>query len=461
MTLQAETTAAFNRMSERLVLEKPKAHEKSGEGMLSYLENNGIRLDGEAVRGVYNPKLFSSAARQLFDRLARLTASVGLKAIGYYKKNPSFRQYYRFSDELDRLIRMDTGYGTHLPMLRSDIFYDEETGDYRFCEFNTDGSSGMIEDRELVRAFERTCLYQELEKKGELESFELIDSLAAGYRRLYFQSKTFLKSRERFQNGEIPTAALVDFLEKASTLDEFEVYRRAFEKLGMRGLIADVRQLTYDGRYLRNQDGQIIDMIYRRAVTSDIMQRRTEAESLIEAAGDGNVCLLGGFETQVIHDKGFMLAIQDKDFGNQCLTEEEKEAVVHHLPPTAYLTGQAIEAYDLPKHKNDWVLKPVSSYGSRGVVMGSLVTEKEWQKALQDNLTADYLVQQKVEPFKSRHVDYRRDGEFHEYYNTTGIYVVDGQLLGLYSRVSPGPVITTHLGACGAASLIYRNKKNP
>ena len=36
-----------------------------------------------------------------------------------------------------------------LPMARIDFFYNEQTGAYKYCEFNTDGTSAMNEDREL------------------------------------------------------------------------------------------------------------------------------------------------------------------------------------------------------------------------------------------------------------------------------------------------------------------------
>ena len=36
-----------------------------------------------------------------------------------------------------------TGYAQLIPLARVDVFFDEETGDYQFCELNTDGSAGM------------------------------------------------------------------------------------------------------------------------------------------------------------------------------------------------------------------------------------------------------------------------------------------------------------------------------
>ena len=50
-------------------------------------------------------------------------------------------------------------YDCNIPIARIDIFYDEETGGFKFCEFNTDGTSAMNEDRELkIEAYRETQL---------------------------------------------------------------------------------------------------------------------------------------------------------------------------------------------------------------------------------------------------------------------------------------------------------------
>ena len=46
-----------------------------------------------------------------------------------------------------------------------------------------------------------------------------------------------------------------------------------------------------------------VDAVYRRAVTSDVLTHFDEVPGLLEAAEHNAVCLVGGFRTQIVHNK--------------------------------------------------------------------------------------------------------------------------------------------------------------
>jgi hypothetical protein len=73
------------------------------------------------------------------------------KVTDRYLEDPAFRRYFGFSPLLEQLILKDPGYRYPVPMSRIDMFYDLISGHFEFCEINTDGSSGMVEARELQR----------------------------------------------------------------------------------------------------------------------------------------------------------------------------------------------------------------------------------------------------------------------------------------------------------------------
>ena len=66
-----------------------------------------------------------------------------------YAKDEDYRRLFGFEPKLEELILREPTYDSPIPIARIDIFYNEETGDFKFCEFNTDGTSAMNEDREL------------------------------------------------------------------------------------------------------------------------------------------------------------------------------------------------------------------------------------------------------------------------------------------------------------------------
>ncbi len=62
-------------------------------------------------------------------------------------------------------------YDSPIPIARIDIFYNEETGDFKFCEFNTDGTSAMNEDRGVKHRDQKTKAYQQMAETHEFKEF--------------------------------------------------------------------------------------------------------------------------------------------------------------------------------------------------------------------------------------------------------------------------------------------------
>lgn len=475
------TTEEIGEYCRQVLLSDPAGNEAAGRLMLEKL-SSGVRVEGGPVRGLYVPKVLSSRAAVIMKNAGEMTARICEKAIRRYWESAEFRKRFAFDEKLEKLACHDPGYRTLLPILRVDIFYDESTGDFRFCELNTDGTSGMIEDRELNRVFRNTPLFRKLGEAGDIESFELFDTLAQRYAGIYEETE---KGREAMRisrtGGRRPTAAVVDFLECASSLDEFEEYRRSFEKCGMEAVIADIRNLRFDGSRLlcrggkMSEDGKLIyggekpvDLIYRRAVTSDILSHPEESAALEKAYLAGAVCLLGGFCTQTVHDKAFFTAIADGS-SESFLTPEEREFLHRHLPFTADASSVTSEGLiresgstaEMRKvtgsARRDWVLKPRSAYGSRGIFIGRECTEEEWEQQLADARRGDVLLQQFIEPYESPNIDYAEEHPaVRNYRNTTGIYVFGGRFAGIYSRASESRIISTSRGGFDLASCVLK-----
>ncbi len=129
------------------------------------------------------------------------------------------------------LILREKRYDCNIPIARIDIFYNEDTGDFKFCEFNTDGSSAMNEDRELNIGIKRTLGYKQLSELYDLSTFELFDSWAEKSLEIYHSAKCAVKR---------PHVAIVDFMESA-TNNEFEIFAESYRKLGLSCEICEIR----------------------------------------------------------------------------------------------------------------------------------------------------------------------------------------------------------------------------
>ena len=141
-----------------------------------YLLHSSVAYHGRCVRTLQIPKVFTPAALEDFRQIVRITYGIFQKVIREYLDNPAYRQLFPFSRELEELILVPSLYDSLLPIARFDIFYNEETGDFKFCEINTDGTSAMNEDYVLNRALDLNPAHQSMKRQHAFGTFELYDS---------------------------------------------------------------------------------------------------------------------------------------------------------------------------------------------------------------------------------------------------------------------------------------------
>ncbi len=409
-------------------------HEKSGKEALDYLEHSTAKYHGKTIYSLYVPKIINEETVWGFKQTAETMASIMRKVIKEYQRNRDYRKLFGFSKRIEELILHDPLYENILPVCRVDIFYNETDGSFYFCELNTDGSSSMNEDRELCKAFEKTALYQSLNANYEIKSFELFDSLV----------DAFLSNYETYPyKVERPTVAIVDFLELGCSMEEFEQFRKSFVKRGLKAYICDIRSLHLCKDKLCMENGEVVDLIYRRAVTSDICEREAEVQDFMEAVLTHKVCCMGGFCTQTVHDKSLFYILRH-EMTEQILTEEEKEFVTKHIPYTEELTESVVKKLCILENKNKWLIKPKNSYGARGIFAGVRCTSEEWEEVVKDNLDTNYIVQQFVMPYQTANIDFHKDEPvLRNYSNLTGLYVYNGRFAGVYSRQSNNEIISS------------------
>ena len=332
-----------------------------------------------------------------------------------------------------------------LVLNRFDIFYNEETGDFKFCEINTDGTSAMNEDYVLNKAFELDPAHVEFKKDHNLKSWELYDTWVSEFINIYRTYK---------RNVEKPYIAIVDFLSGGS-ITEFEEFKNRFIKAGYECEVCEITNLTYKENTLYSPTGRKIDVIYRRAVTSDIFANLREVKPFINAVKDKNVCIIGAFNTQIIHNKWLFKVIRE-DATLSFLTDEEKEFVKAHIPFTALLSDEGCDIENIINTKDKWIIKPLDSYGSMGVYAGCDLTKDEWNKKIQEYKNKNYIVQEYYHPYTTENICFLESPyEFKPYTNMTGLFVYNGKFAGVYSRLSDGGIISSQYNEKSVPSYYF------
>src|SRR5437899_3656582 len=104
-----------------------------------------------------------------------------------------------------------------------------------------------------------------------------------------------------------PQIAVVDW-EEVPTWSEFEILQERFEKMGIPTLIADPRQLEWDGKSLVAQDKKI-DQVYRRVLINDMVAKPAECRALVNADTAGPVVLANNFRCKIPHVKTFFAVL--------------------------------------------------------------------------------------------------------------------------------------------------------
>lgn len=464
MTISEEPRALF--------LEDPGAHTASGLAQVEEMRRGTATYKGEPIKFGYLPKYFSEEGYEKLKAEIEFGWKILVRVIGEYLDSPDYRALFGFEPELEEMILRRPAYSALLPVCRLDIFLNEETGEFKFCEFNADGSSAMNENAELDRTYRHTLLYREMDRSYEQRGFELFDSWVRTFLRLWREAEK--NSGRKASEGPLPgdpvqaeadagkafpAVAIADFLEKGSSHAEFEAFREAFERAGCPAFVAEIRDMRYEKGRLLTGDGHAVDAVYRRAVTSDIMDHREEIRPFLEAVRDRRVCLIGDFCTQVVHDKALFRVLHDPRTA-AFLTEEENAYIAAHVPCTAMLTAENAARRDVREEKDRWILKPRDSYGAHGIFPGRLCTEEEWAAQLAARADTDYILQEFVTPYRTDNVTFSPSGEpvWRSYSNMTGLYLYGGELAGIYSRASVTPVISVEGDEHEMTSIVLAEK---
>lgn len=421
----------------------PERSDREYRALVKYMQGSTAIHHGEYVRTCLMPKIFTEDTFARFAADIQVLYGIFRKVMDAYFADPSYRALFGFDARTEALILRSHHAESMLPMARIDFFYNEETGDYKFCEFNTDGTSAMNEDRELHNAQRLSTVYRAFTAAHSTRTCELFDSWVDAFVGVWKRVR---------KTDRLPRVAIVDFME-CGTVNEFEIFREHFEQKGQQAEVCDVRDLQYQGGRLLGKSGLPVDAIYRRAVTSDILDHYDQSSALLDAVRDDAVLLVGDFHTQLVHNKTIFRVLQHSAT-LALLTPEEQAYVRAHVPVT--ISFAEADPEQVIREKDAWILKPLDSYGSRGVYAGVEYDAEGWRRAVESITHREgYLLQEFYMPYVTENYGLVGDSfQKARYYNLTGVYVYDGTAQGVYSRVSLTPIISSQYSEKTLPTLI-------
>ncbi|SDK84778.1 glutathionylspermidine synthase family protein [Natronincola ferrireducens] len=429
------------------VLKNKEAYLEEYKRVLKTVEKSPAQYKGKPIEFLYHPMFLSVDDFKKFEHLTEQLMGILRKVIDRYLQDEEFRKHFGFSQLLEELIVKDPGYSIPAPMGRFDIFYHDD-GDFQFCELNADGSSGMVEARELQNIFQHSLAIKELEKDYRFTIFEVF----------YTWVDALLKNYQEFSGSqEKPKVAIVDWF-SSEVPSEFIEFQKVFEERGCPTVVADIRDLTYRKGKLYYEEFQI-DCIYRRAVTWEIIDNNKEVKDFIDAYMEGAVCVVGPIRSQIIHNKNIFSILHDS-MKTPFLTEEERRFVEKHIPYTTIFDTNNEELVDFTiKNKDQLVLKPMDKYASYGVYIGRDFTAKEWKNIIDSQAQKNYLLQQFCRvPKLPMAMFAENDVDFVENNYIIGLFMYNQKLQGIYTRTGRCNIIGSVVECFTVPNFIVEEK---
>ncbi len=289
------------------------------------------------------------------------------------------------------LIRIDPGFKGFSVTSRLDSFLTSD-GAFSFVELNAENPAGISYCEVMANIFLQLPVMKKFVEKYPVTPLygrkPLLDTLLRAY-------------KEWSGGKEQPRIAIVDW-EGLPTQCEFEQFREFFIQNGYACEIIPPEKLEYTGGVLRSGDF-VVDLVYRRVLTNDILEKPAETKALIDAYRDRAVCVVNGFRTKFVHKKMFFGVLTDEKNAH-LFSNAQLAAIRAHIPWTRKCRdvktthfGEPIELLAFARANRDrLVLKPNDEYGGKGIFIGWESTEAEWDAALETALHGDYLVQERV-----------------------------------------------------------------
>ena len=387
-------------------------------------------------------------------------------ACGQFARDPLFRRQFHLDPHLEHRCTQKPQAGMYLPLARVDLFFNQETGQYWFCETNTDGSAGFTANDCVTTAITQSRTFQQFcHNHPSARPLMLKDAWIQTMLQLY---RTWAASHPAAEpNPAVPAVALVDYRESIEW-GEAQDFISTLNQMGIPARFADIRDLrlrqerdtssndagTKPRWRLYDPEGPI-DLVWKRAVTGEIARKPNVGAAALSAAIQGNHALvIGGFSTWPPATKT-LFALLHHPSSKAWLTPEQQRFVAEHVPQTYSLNPNFLNrpGFDqgILTDKDRWIIKPADGYNAMGIVAGADVDQETWRNALTQACLTRGVVQEYapqyaaavipgiLNPHKTGHP--QAPCQFPRHNTMLGLFLFNGVFSGVFSRCGDSRVI--------------------
>jgi uncharacterized circularly permuted ATP-grasp superfamily protein len=398
------------------------------------------------------------------DEAARIThaaetiARVGEKVVAAAVHDPTLLDDLGLSEAERRLVAYDPGYARASTASRLDAFLLPDS--LSFAEYNAESPAGLGYTENLAELFDQLPLMGRFRDHFDARFHRLCEAIL----------RALLESYREWGGTADPPQILITDFRDVPTWSEFLILQERFVKLGVPTEVCDPRDLVFDGKTL-TANGRRIDLVYRRVLINDIVQRPDDCRALVDAYRAKAVCVANSFRCKIPHKKTFFAVLTD-DRREGLFTAEEREVIDRHVPWTRVLAdlrtrldGQAIELLPyLRKQRESFVIKPSDEFGGAGVTLGWETPPADWDRAIDRALASGsaWIAQRRIavrrEPFPIVERDPHRV-VFRDMLVDFAPYIFRGRVAGFLTRLSATGLANVTSGGGQVPSFVVTSKE--
>jgi hypothetical protein len=366
---------------------------------------------------------------------AETSAAAGERVVEAAMSSPSLLRELGMTEPEISLAAIDPGYPTASTASRLDAFL--LPGSLHFAEYNAESPAGLGYTQRLAEVFDALPVMGRFRAQHAVRYYRPMEGMLMALLASY---------AEWGGRAHPPTIAIVDWRE-VPTWTEFEILRDAFSAAGVPTVISDPRDLVFDGRNLTTA-GQRIDLVYRRVLMNDVLQRPDECKALVDAYTARAVCVANTFRCKLAHKKAFFAVLTDSRHAD-LFSSAELAAIRAHVPWTRLLADTDTERGErrtgllqiVRAGREQFVLKPNDEYGGSGVVLGWEASPSAWEDALQAALrdpAGTWVVQERIPVRREILPQFDADGQvsMRDMLVDVAPYLFRGRMGGFLTRLS-------------------------
>jgi uncharacterized circularly permuted ATP-grasp superfamily protein len=432
----------------RLLEADPAAAREQAEWLREAFVRHRVTFDGEPMPSFVRPHFVARRDWEPLRHMGRRVLEVAARVARHVFEGDVGRlcDFLGTPPAEARWLSPDPG-SPDVILSRLDAFVTPEGP--RFIEVNSDAPAGFGYSDRMAELFEQLSVFREFASRVAVSYTGSGDALV---RAVVDQAPS---------TGSRPRVAIVDWKDVKTRPDQ-EILREAFRARGFACVLADPREIGIAGDRL-HAAGKAVDLVYRRAVLSELVERVDEVEEFLRAYREGLCPFVNSFRCRLSEDKAFFAILTDEAFA-PLMSGEEGELLSRVLPWTRRVAerrtlkdGREIDLLPfIVESRESLVLKPAHAYGGKSVFLGSETDPAEWASAAYAALDAPWVVQERVripkEPFPV--LDVRGEVTFVSLKVNTNPFYVRGEEAGAVTRASRSSVINVSAGGGSVPTFV-------